>query len=167
MAEWTVANLVAIYGAMLSTIIAVTAALRWLLQGPKASVSVFNPNEFWTRDRHYGFVVSNAGSRPFVVQSVHVSFHSSLKGRDTIGPIERYDQSSQMSPSFKKERDPHKENTVRYVPNVIAQGEEYTAISTPPEEFEPSRHWIRVVAYVRNSNRKFVGWASPVEKEDL
>ena len=153
--------LVAIYGAGLSTLLAIAALIRWWNSGPRFLVTVFNPEEYWTGGRNFGIVVTNTGTERTTIAKLIVSFHKSKSSRDKEFGIQTIDQKSQMSPAMKKVADPWKPNTSSFVPNILAPGDEYLGITSAADGYDPAKHWIRVKAYPRGSNRCFVGWAKP------
>lgn len=157
---------IALYGAVLATLIAVANTVKWLTNGPKLSVTVFRPSETGSgHARTFLAIVSNCGNQAVVVQSLNVSFQASRWAwSQKIGQAS-FDEKSKWKPSVKLVPVDGKPNTSTPVPNVLGPNEEIRALATAISEYDESKHWIRVSAQPRNSRKLFAGLATPARSE--
>ena len=165
MLAWSVSDFIALYGALLSTVIALFGLLHWLFGDPKAQVEVFNSNDSWPGKRRCSIVVSNLGGRPFVIRDLTIMFFQKSLFRNKFIHEDIIDQKSRMNPAWKSVKDDPTKNEVRYIPRVIGPGEEYIAVASEPDSFDTASHWICVTAHVRGSSRRFSGQAPPVSRQ--
>lgn len=161
MEDITFGEWVALYAALLSTALAISGFARWLLSGPRLSVSVFNPMETdFSRDNVFLAVISNCGSISTVVRKLEVSFRTSrwIWGKE-IGKA-TFDERSHWKPAVKLVAT-DKPNTSRPEPNILSPGTELRAPARAITDYDPKTHWIKVTAYARNKRTGFTGWAGP------
>jgi hypothetical protein len=162
MAEWEVTDYSAVYAAALSTILAISKGLSWLLKGPRLHVEVFTPEQtsFYGR-RCFLAIISNSGTQPVVIKEVVVSLRTSRWhfGQEVHRAV--FNERSTWKPSLKSLPIDGRPNHFKPVPNVIYPNEELRAPAKVASAYVPSEHWIKVIAKPRNSRRTFVGWGAP------
>ncbi|UHS64172.1 hypothetical protein HRR99_21945 [Agrobacterium vaccinii] len=159
-------DLVALYGAVLATLIAIANFIQWFLRRTKLSVTVFAPSETdYNRDRTFLTIVSNSGPDAVVVQKLEISFRTSRWswGKEVGKAI--FDERSNWKPSVKLVPVANKPNNFRPEPNVLQPNEELRAPASAIPQYDESRHWIRVKATPRNSKKAFLGWAAPTREK--
>ena len=155
---------VALYAALLSTVLALAGLYRWLRRGPRLSVTVFHPLHagYRTSEKTFLSVISNIGSSSAVVERVHVEFLTSKWfWAEKVGEAV-FDESTRWKPAVKLVPVEGRPNVSREEPNVLKPNDEIRAPADAIKEYDPKKHWIKVTATPRNCSRRFVGWAGPI-----
>lgn len=170
-------DLVALYAAVLSTVIAVVAAIRavikWFTSGPRAWVGILNPKEVLrTRNRSMVVIIANVGADPIVVREIIVTLHD--KKRSPPKREARFYHGTPFDPAMQDIPNPNgKQNSTISVPRIIRPWEEMHQHMLPVPEYDPSKHWLRVRAFLRHRKSPVIGWAAPIpagdeiQKDDL
>lgn len=160
------ADPVALYAAILSTIIAVAAGVRffvqWLMSGPQAWVGVLNPKEVRAASRQtMEIIVANVGVQPFVVREIVVTMHRTRRSRPEHRA--RFYHGTPFDPAMQQIPNPNgKANTFIRVPKITRPGEEMHHHMVPVPEYDPAIHWLRVQAFLRQRKNPVTGWAAPI-----
>lgn len=159
--DWSI-DPIALYAAILSTLIAVVQFVLWWQDRPKVSVTVINPKEVRRLDwRLMELIVSNVGKEPVVVQEAIISYHEG-KSHNAEGKTARFYSGAGWDPSLKDVPHPTKPNTTTASVNLIKPGDELRQMLKPFSDYDPTKHWLKAVVRIRNSNSRFIGWAGPV-----
>lgn len=162
------ADPVALYAAILSTIIAVAAGVRffvkWLMSGPRAWVGVLNPKEVGATNRKtMEIIIANVGAEPFVVREIIVTMHKTRRSKPEHEA--RFYHGTPFDPSMQQIPNPNgKPNNFVRVPKITRPGEEMHHHMTPVPEYDPAVHWLRVQAFLRQRKSPVTGWAEPISE---
>ncbi|HWL56235.1 MAG TPA: hypothetical protein VNQ78_06105 [Paracoccus sp. (in: a-proteobacteria)] len=152
---------IALYAALLSSIIAIIQLLRWWFDGPRVAVTVINPREVRRfNGQLFELIISNVAASPTVVREVTISLH-----REKPGPSikdARFYSGAGWDPAIKAVPHPTKEHTTTCETNLIPPATEYHQLLKPFDDYDPHRHWLKATVMLRNSRKRFVGWAGPV-----
>ena len=157
----TLGDWVALYAASLSTCLVLASLVKWLMNGPKLSVTVFNPDEIdFQNNRVFLSVISNSGTVSTVVRKLEVSFRTNRwPWGQEIGHAE-FGEKSNWKPGVRLVPT-DRPNTSRPEPNILPPGAELRAPAQAISEYDRTKHWICVTAFARNRRRGFTAWASP------
>ena len=154
---------VAVYGAVLSTLIALASAISWIFR-VRLTVYGLHPYETWTKTCQA--VVVNSGTRPTSVRCVvFEAFERRFFRGKAVWRLVA-DHAHIMDPAIKKVPVPGKDNQLKRVPNVLNPGEEYIGSASAEGEYQPEKHWLRVSAYARGSSIRFYDWVAPRKLEE-
>ncbi|WP_421849982.1 hypothetical protein [Oricola sp.] len=159
---------VALYAALLSTVLALVGLYRWLRSGPRLSVTVFHPLHSGYRNSEKIFlsVISNIGSSSAVVERVHIEFLTSKRfWAQKVGEAV-FDDSTRWKPAVKLIPVEGRPSSSREELNVLKPNDEIRAPADAIKGYDPKKHWIKVTAIPRRCGKKFVGWAAPIEVND-
>lgn len=156
-------DFVASYAAALSTIIAFAAFIRWLMDGPKAWSQIINPLDFKLYDqRMIKLIVSNTGKQPILVREMVISSHSRRFLSPVISHIRLY-HGAKFDPAIELVPNPNgKPNSSVPQPRVIDPGNEFHQIMQPFENYDASKHWLKLQVYLRHKRSPVVAWAAPI-----
>lgn len=161
-----IADPVALYAAILSTIIAVAAVIRtlvkWLTSGPRAWAGILNPKEVRaTNWKTAEVIVANISAEPFVVREIIVTMHKSRRSKAMQQA--RFYHGTPFNPSMEQIPNPNgKPNSVISVPKIVRPGEELHQHILPFTDYDPATHWLRVQAFIRQRKAPAIGWAAPI-----
>lgn len=160
--EATTSDPVALYAAILSTVIALAALVKWLTSGPRAWVELVNPKEVAaTRNQSMEIIIANIGTDPFVVREIIVSMHKTK--RSPAEHAARFFHGTPYDPAMQTIPNPNgKPNSSVRVPKVLRPGEEMHHHMIPVVEYDPSKHWLRAQVLLRQEKAPFIGWAAPI-----
>ncbi|MEQ9316406.1 MAG: hypothetical protein RLN72_11190 [Henriciella sp.] len=156
---------IGLYGAGLSTLLAVVALWSWWYRDTYLTVHGIHQFENWMGDDAFAFAITNAGRRPTIVWRVSVQFLTSKQAHSPIDSA-KFDHSSMWNPAAKDVPVEGKPNTSKRQPNVLQPGDEIHGMAKPPACYEPTEHWIAIRASARGSRKDFTGWIAPQRKGD-
>lgn len=157
---------IAIWGAVLSTLLGILQLVKWCRDGPRVLVEIINPLEVARIDkRAIEIVIFNTGTVPTVVKKLEVAFHETKNMKKSFKEV-RFDHAMKSwDPSLRTASHPTKPGTNIWEVEVIAPGHEIYGLINPPQEYNPAIHWLKAHVTLRNSSRTATGWAPPVSQE--
>ena len=155
---------IALYAATLSTLLAFVGLWNWWRRDIYLTVHGVHQSQNWFGSDLFALVVTNSGRRPTVVHRIRVEFlNATGRNAKRLGEA-NFNHASLWNPAQKSEPIEGKSNTSRRMPNVLQPGDELHGNASPIEEYNPSKDFIKITAFARNSRRGFVGWINPHEE---
>ncbi|WP_299829588.1 hypothetical protein [uncultured Roseobacter sp.] len=154
---------VALYGAALSTLLALGAFYLWWFRDLHLTVHGFHQSQNWMGSGDaFAFAISNSGRRPTVVSKVRIRFFKDNRRSSSVVSETTFDQSTLWNPATKDVPIEGKPNNKRREPNVLFPGAEIHGLNRPISEYRPDKDWILITAYARGSSRNFSNWIEPM-----
>ncbi|SLN47878.1 hypothetical protein PEL8287_02469 [Roseovarius litorisediminis] len=159
-------DVIAVYGAVLSTFLAIVGLWNWWMREIYLTVHGIHQFENWLGSDAFAFAIANSGRRATIVRKVKVEFFEG-KGASTGKLGEAiFDHSTRFNPATKDVPVDGKPNTSKREPNVIQPGDEIHGMAHPISEYRPDKHWIKVTALARGTNREFSHWIVPQKRKE-
>lgn len=157
---------VAFYAAALSTVIAITASIRFIYKkitdGPKAWVELVHPLQSYMKSSE--IIISNVGNHPFTVRELRFNQHKSRK--DAPYKTSTHNHKTLFDPSIKLVPDPTgKPNTKVREPRILRPGDEDHHLARPSDGYDPSRDWLSVEVFIRGVKKPQKAWCAPLPEE--
>ena len=161
--ETILSDPVALYAAILSTVIAVTASIRfiynWITDGPKAWVELVHPLETYMGAAE--IIIANIGKHPFVVRELRFSEHKSKNGAPF--KTSTHNHKTLFDPATKLLPDPSgKPNHQIREPRILRPGEEDHHHSVTSSRYDPHSDWLSTTIFIRGRKAPLIAWCPPI-----
>lgn len=141
----------AIWGAFLSTLIALVAFIRWLFRGPKLAIDIYAPGETsWGNSgtrKNLLLVVTNIGPIPITLENVQISLMDRSIYRRKVKSI-TFDERSNWTPSVVL-------NNGKEVQNLLQNGEAIRQVLAIFPDYDAVKHDLQAKVKVRGHKKLF------------